>query len=954
MNDDQRLAALLDELTTSQRSPEEVCSTCPELLPLVRRRWRQMSQVRAQLDALFPPSSNGKRPLPRRHAEEPATPELDGYQIEAVLGRGGMGVVYRARHVQLNRTVALKMLLAGKYAFREESERFLQEAKLVAGFVHPNVVQLYSVGETDGRPYFTMELVEGGCLAHKLSGTPLPADRAAALIAELAMAVEAAHQHGIIHRDLKPANILLTTEGTPKVSDFGLARQQDSGLGLTMTGAPLGTPSYMAPEQARGDKSAIGPATDIYSLGAILYECLTGRPPFKAETTAATLQQVLVDDPAPPSQLNPRVPRDLETICLKCLEKDRRQRYESAAALADDLHRFQRHDPIAARPAGPLERATKWARRRPATAMLAAAAFLMLAGTTAAGIWYVDQRARLLADRQSRATRVKSEAAAALEVAETHLRGLRDRLDDPPQAWELLSDIDRWQRLVERARNDWERAKSATVVEETLLPPETRARIERVESAVAREEAAFELAKELDTIAVDALGSWHRRLLLQQKAVADYERVFSRERLDIHETRTAEFVSAIRSSPARASLLAALDNWAMFANTVGDSSLVERLLEITRAADPDEWRDRFRDPALWRDRESRTQLAKEVDVARQSPTVLASLVCDLHWSDQPALLEAALLAHERDFWLLLHGAIYATDPASRGGLAHAALSVRPENVRALMLLSWSLNQREEWQAGMAAANRAIEIDANSAWGYCGRGDSLRALNDLSGAIAAYEKSAELDPAYPDPCWRLGDLFRVTLEPAKAADSYRQAAERDGTAAGLLKLGGSLRALNDELGATAAFQAAIEWYQKLIDHDSRDATALHGRGEGLCQLRQYNEAEQAYLRAIEANPAFEPVYGSLARLLATCPDCQIRDGKRAVEYATTACDLTHWKTSSYLEALAAAYAEIGDFKEAILYQVRALELPTPIGEPRAIAKYRLELYRKGQPLRDAGL
>ena len=396
-------------------------------------------------------------------------------------------------------------------------------------------------------------------------------------------------------------------------------------------------------------------------------------------------------------------------------------------------------------------------------------------------------------------------------------------------------------------RDDWQRARSATVVEEALLPQETRARIEWVESAVAREEAAFELAKELDTIAVDALGSWHRRLLLQRKAVADYERVFSREGLDIHQTRTAEFALAIRSSPARASLLAALDNWAMFANTVSDSSLVARLLELACAADPDEWRDRFRDPAIWRNRESRTQLAKEVDVARQSPTVLASLVWDLHRSDQPALFEAALLHHKRDFWLLLHGAIHANDSATRGGLAHAALSVRPENVRALMLLSWSLNEREEWRAGLAAANRAIEIDATSAWGYCGRGDSLRALNDLPGAITAYEKAAYLDPAYPDPSWRLGDLFRVTGEPAKAADSYRQAAGRDGTAAGLLRLGGCLRGLNDELGATAAFQAAIEWYQKSIDRDSRDATALHGRGEGLWQLSQYAEAEQAYLR-----------------------------------------------------------------------------------------------------------
>ena len=249
-------------------------------------------------------------------------PRVLGYEVQGVLGRGGVGVVYQARHVRLNRPVALKMLLAGAYAVPEELERFLREAEAVAGLRHPNIVQVYDIGDMDGRPYFTMELVEGGSLAKKLAGTPEPARRAAALVSAMAGAVHAAHLSGIVHRDLKPANVLLTADGTPKVTDFGLARRLEGGGGLTLSGAPLGTPSYMAPEQARGDKAAIGPATDIYALGAILYECLTGRPPFRAETPAATLQQVLADEPVPPVRLNPRVPRDLDTICLKCLHKE--------------------------------------------------------------------------------------------------------------------------------------------------------------------------------------------------------------------------------------------------------------------------------------------------------------------------------------------------------------------------------------------------------------------------------------------------------------------------------------------------------------------------------------------------------------------------------------------------------------------------------------------------------
>src|SRR5262249_49975582 len=225
-------------------------------------------------------------------------PRIRGYEVQEVLGRGGMGVVYKAWHRRLHRPVAVKMLLAGAYAQPQELERFLREAETVAGLHHANLVQVYDMGDLDSRPYFTMEYVEGGSLAQKLAGAPQPADQAAALVAALAEAIQVAHQSGIVHRDLKPANILLTADGTPKVTDFGLARRLDRG-GLTLTGVPVGTPSYMAPEQGRGNGDAIGPAADVYALGAILYELLTGRPPFRAESAATTLQQVLAEDPVP-------------------------------------------------------------------------------------------------------------------------------------------------------------------------------------------------------------------------------------------------------------------------------------------------------------------------------------------------------------------------------------------------------------------------------------------------------------------------------------------------------------------------------------------------------------------------------------------------------------------------------------------------------------------------------
>src|SRR5262245_25741705 len=288
-----------------------------------------------------------------------------------------MGIVYKARHLRLNRTVALKMLLAGAYAGPEERERFLREAEAVAGLRHANLVQVYDVGDHDGRPYFTMEYVEGGSLAQKLLGAPQPAHQAAALLATLAEAVQVAHRGGIVHRDLKPANILLTADGTPKIADFGLARHLDSGSALTRTGDRVGTPSYMAPEQAMGKASMIGPAVDIYSLGTLLYELLTGRPPFRGETPTETELQVIYQEPVPPSRLNARVPRDLETICLKCLQKAPERRYTTATALAEDLRRFQRGEPIAARPAGLLERTGKWVRRHPTPSAVLAASLII-------------------------------------------------------------------------------------------------------------------------------------------------------------------------------------------------------------------------------------------------------------------------------------------------------------------------------------------------------------------------------------------------------------------------------------------------------------------------------------------------------------------------------------------------------------------------------------------------
>ncbi len=307
---------------------------------------------------------------PEKRIRKAGWPEIAGYDILAELGQGGMGVVYLARQTGLNRRVAVKMIRGGSQARPEQFARFRVEAEAVAQLRHPNIIQIHEIGEVDGLPFVSLELLEGGSLADRLKGTPQPARSSAELLITLVRAVQAAHEVGIIHRDLKPSNVLFTGDGTPIITDFGLAKRIDSDSGQTESGQILGSPSYMAPEQARGHTREIGPAADVYALGAILYEMLTGRPPFKGETPLETVRQVLEDDVVPPSRLVPKVARDLETICLHCLKKEPAKRYGSTRALAEDLENFLADRPIQARRTPFWERGVKLMRRHPVGATL--------------------------------------------------------------------------------------------------------------------------------------------------------------------------------------------------------------------------------------------------------------------------------------------------------------------------------------------------------------------------------------------------------------------------------------------------------------------------------------------------------------------------------------------------------------------------------------------------------
>jgi len=449
---------------------EEYVGRFPHYAERLRRQIENHRALEASASGLpavaLTPSETLARPVSAGGVLEPwewppsdaLWPEIAGYEILGVLGRGGMGVVYKARQEGLNRIVALKMVLSPVLADPEDLGRFRTEAEAAARVQHPNIVQIHEVGTQDGRPYLCLEYVAGGTLAEHLSGRPLPPRVAAQVTELLARAMHAAHQQGVVHRDLKPANILLRAEssaaggesnmplplstqqslpGTPKIADFGLAKQLDVDSGQTRSGTILGTPSYMAPEQASGQP--VGPLADVYALGVILYEMLTGRPPFQADSPLATLEMVRGQEPVSPTQLQPTVPRDLETICLKCLRKEPGRRYANAFDLAEDTRRFLAGEPIQARPVGRGERLALWARRKPAAAALigtVAIFVLLLAGLGAWSYLALSDAADREKDRADEAE--KSNERYQKQLLETRRNFYVASTREATNAWEDL------------------------------------------------------------------------------------------------------------------------------------------------------------------------------------------------------------------------------------------------------------------------------------------------------------------------------------------------------------------------------------------------------------------------------------------------------------------------------------------------------------------------------------
>ncbi|HEV3343222.1 MAG TPA: protein kinase [Pirellulales bacterium] len=753
MTDETRIQQLLDELLATDTTPEAVCKSCPELLPVVREKLWRVRRLGAELDALFPPLDVA---VPPRQGT--GLPQVQGYEVEEPLGRGGMGVVFRARHLRLDRLVALKMLLVGACATPDERARFHREAEAVARLKHPNIVQVYDVGDSDGQPYFTMELLDGGSLAQELSGTPQPARQVAALVATLAEAVHAAHQGGIVHRDLKPANILLTADGTPKVADFGLARHFE-GEAVTMTGARIGTPSYMAPEQVVAKAGTIGPAADIYGLGALLYEMLTGRPPFRGETAAETQRQVISDEPVPPSRLSTKVPRDLETICLKCLSKEPKRRYASAAALADDLRRFGEGRPLLARPVGRAERTWRWCRRNPTLAALLFMALALVGLAVGGGFWVERQQA----DRRTQTARLEGRQSEAAEAVLEQAAALQKK-------------------------GQWPEAKAALEGAPNLadIPALTNLR-ERLDRAL----TDVHMVTRLEDIPIRQVevraSSAHRQ----------YVDAFREYGIDLPAPEPAEAAARIRESAIHETLLAFIHDWLFFWGSETDQDQLATVLDL---ADDDDWRRRLR--KTWRgtyDAGERHDLLRAREALDQPPLMLGLVHSSMNPGSEReealALVRKAQLLHPEDYWINLQlGGILLTErPGEAVGYFRAAVASRPESSQAHIMLGRALNDSGDTDGAIAAFRKAIPLTSLR----CAPRDLAKALASRGGMEEARLHWAEMLAANPpnyDPwdgyallCAYLGNeeayrsARKALLDRSRDGTEHWTAAERDGQA-----------------------------------------------------------------------------------------------------------------------------------------------------------------------------
>jgi serine/threonine protein kinase/tetratricopeptide (TPR) repeat protein len=910
--------------------------------------------------------------------EEPtgalSNPEIRGFSIVGELGRGNMGVVYKARQLNLNRLVALKVIRGGRHAGREELQRFLNEARVIALVQHPHIVRIYDVGEQDGLPYFSMEYVEGGNLAEHLSGRPLPVREAAQVTKMLANAVGAAHQHGIIHRDLKPGNVLIrpiksdiqpnnqpsqTTAREsassqksrvepvptliPVITDFGLAKHLGGTSDQTQSGVIMGTPNYMAPEQADGRSRHVGPAADIYALGAILYECITGRPPYNAESPAETILQMFQTEPIAPSRLQPRVPRDLETICLKCLQREPRKRYATAEALAIDLGRFLGGEPIAARPPSVPEQFVKWAQGRPVLATLMACLVLAVLAALAGGVWYqadlqekleaalyeqrLAQDAENAAKKSEYLTQLRSQVEGMISGAETALAAedwsgakmllirAREKANAQTALGSLLARADQLHQQVSRQETDracfeqFEQLRNDALFNATLFTgSDLASSIQETRSAALQALALYGVT--LDNSNLPALDSPH--LSEQEKtailngcyemllvlADAEAQSVSGQSDYQMHD----QALKALRILD-RAALLG-LDSQALhlrrasYLARAGETEKADREHELARELEPSSSLDYFLvgidhyRQGQWKQASSHFQSALQLQANHYWSQYYLSL-CRLK-TGQPDLAVAELtacLASRPDFpWFyLLRGSAHTElgryDAAAADFTRAAALPLDDSARYGLLINQGVLNIR--------------------------RGDPSQAVKDLTAAIA-------LRPQLYQGHVNLAQAFLARNKTGEALPHLDEAIRLEPGLAALYRLRAKVHQLRqDGAGALRDWNAAVE--NGGNEDPAIQAETYVERGKLLLQEKRFEEA----LSDCEAAQAETPQFAAAYRLQAAALLELGRYGESlaaldvCLKYAPPAADV--------YRARATVHARLGHYADALTDFTRAVDL-----------------------------
>ena len=921
---------LLEEMLESGRTPDEVCRNCPELLPEVRERWKAFCVIDAEVKAfILEPET---RPDTDVMAFEPipdGLPRVTGYELEAVIGQGGMGVVYKARHLALKRTVALKMI-AATHSTSAERTRFRTEAEAVARLQHPNIVQIFEIGEMAGAPFIALEFVPGGSLAARLAKQTLRPRDGARVVATLAEAMHLAHSRNLVHRDLKPDNVLLAGDAKapisqcqPKVTDFGLARQLDADSSRTRVGVVMGTPSYMAPEQAEGRAHAAGPAADVYALGAILYKCVTGRPPFEGATPLETLEQVRTREPATPSSLNRLVPRDLDTICLKCLRKQPEQRYSSALDLAYDLGRFLRGEPVVARPTGAAERLRKWMRRRPAAAGLSVAVVLLVSAGVV-GVWLLSQQRTLARFRQAR---TDQEVRAIIQKAQTKLEAGWDA-HDLAMLTEAQIEADQAEGVAHNGGASAEVRQEAETSQAGASEQSERARKNR---------QLMDAVLEIST--VENLSKHKIEGRFKDKLADDqFADAFLRWGLNVDRAPDAEVIARLRDQPGVVvqELIAALDNWSLVRRRERPSADWSRLNGFAYQLDQNALRRRLRGllvgrstlrpealasavgaaspwQALWelKRADARAQLEgilRETDPGAELPftVVLLADVCKVMGlpSRAESLLRQALTARPDHVVLITRLAklLQEQGPSRYGeaiGYYRAARALRPYTNRSLCLALWTMGRYEEMEEFSremirqqpddreyhrtlcmalislekfgpleVASRKLIELEPEMALAHNALGVALAGQRHFAEAEKAYRKALVLDP--DDDPWIYNNLGMVLVELGKFEEA--SAAYHKG-----LKIQEDLQLIYINLAPLLMrqrhFDEALATYRKAVALGP-DAVAYAGLGACLLNHFQDDEgAESAYREAIAIRPNYWLANYSLGYAL-------LRQGKHA--------------------------------------------------------------------------